>query len=721
MGYATQIKDAMDHRHLFRISIIVGALCSTTAFAQSNKAGQDSIQTKNLESVSVQATIRRIAPVTTVSTRLSTDVLQKSLGKSLAEVLEQVSGVSSIQTGASGAKPVIHGMYGQRILILNNGVRQAGQQWSESHSPELDLGGSASVEVVKGTEGVRYGAEAMGGAVIMEQAALPYGSGSVSGAFSSLYARQGHAYGARLKLEGAVPQSQYWAWRVQGAYTNSGDKSTAHYLLNNSGQREANIMASLGYRRGALSVHGIYSLYAEEQGIMRSAQMGDVVLLAERIALGRPDEDALTPFTRSISNPKEEVRHHTATVKVGYRLPSLGRLNYQLSYQKDDRREYRIRRTDSSVPEIALNLSAWQQQLAWTHSYSGRWHTELGAQLNYVNNYSTPGTGVASIIPNYVERTWATYLLQRYRNADARLTLEAGLRLDGQSNKASGYTMVGEPYGGERRFTNLTYSLGAQYKLGKGWSLQSNFGTAWRAPHVHELYAEGVEHGSGAYLKGDADLQSEGSYKWITSLSYSKGRVRLSVDGYLQWVHNYIYDSPKIKPDGRPELLTVLSGAYPVFAYQQTGAFFRGVDIDAEVRLPLGLSYGLRTAWIWANERKTNAYLPYIPSLRVDHSLGWQGWLGRRTAVHAMLGHRFVAKQRRFDPNKDLIAYSPEAYHLLNVELGLEYNLPNGHNFSASLSGENLLNLEYKEYTNRTRYFAHELGRNIRLVLSYAF
>lgn len=711
----------MSHRHLFYIYITSGLFYCHTSLAQNNKVGQDSVQAKDLESVSVQATIRRVAPVTTVSTRLSTEVLQKSLGKSLAEVLEQVSGVSSIQTGASGAKPVIHGMYGQRILILNNGVRQAGQQWSESHSPELDLGGSASVVVVKGTEGVRYGAEAMGGAVIMEQASLPYGGEAVSGTFSSLYATQGHAYGGRLELEGSMPGSKCLGWCIQGAYTNSGDKSTARYLLNNSGQREANIMASLGYRKGALSLQGIYSLYSEEQGIMRSAQMGDVVLLAERIALGRPEDEALTPFTRRISNPKEEVVHHTATIKASYHLPTLGKLDYQLSYQKDDRKEFRIRRTDSSVPEIALNLSAWQQQLAWSHSYSSGWHTELGVQLNYVNNYSTPGTGVASIIPNYVERTWATYLLQRYRNADARLTLEAGLRLDGQRNKASGYTMIGEQYGGERQFTNLTYSLGAQYRLGMGWTLQSNFGTAWRAPHVHELYAEGVEHGSGAYLKGDADLQSEGSYKWITSLSYYMGGLRLSLDGYLQWVYNYIYDSPQIKSDGTPRLLTVLSGAYPVFAYQQTNAFFRGVDVDAEVQLPLGLKYGLRTSWIWANESRTNAYLPYIPPFNVEHSIDWRRQWGRKCAINASVGHRFVAKQKRFDPNKDLIAYSPDAYHLLGAELGLEYSLSDGRRFSASLVGENLLNLEYKEYTNRTRYFAHELGRNIRLIVSYAF
>ena len=46
-------------------------------------------------------------------------------------LLEQVSGVSSISTGTAIVKPVIQGMYGNRILIINNGTRQTGQQWGK--------------------------------------------------------------------------------------------------------------------------------------------------------------------------------------------------------------------------------------------------------------------------------------------------------------------------------------------------------------------------------------------------------------------------------------------------------------------------------------------------------------------------------------------------------------------------------------------------------------
>ena len=79
-------------------------------------------------------------------------------------------------------------------------------------------------------------------------------------------------------------------------------------------------------------------------------------------------------------------------------------------------------------------------------------------------------------------------------------------------------------------------------------------------------------------MKGDSTLLSEQSYKWITSLKYTSKYFDVQLDGYLQWINNYIFD----QPTGRN--ITVVSGAYPVFQYRQTRAFFQGVDLDAHVR-----------------------------------------------------------------------------------------------------------------------------------------
>lgn len=657
---------------------------------------------------------RRSVSVSSVATRLGSAEIERSVGKSLADLLERISGVSTIQTGANTSKPVIHGMHGNRILIVNNGVRQSGQQWGEGHAPEVDMTSSGAINLVKGADGVRYGAEAMGGTIVMEQSPLPYNASWLSGALNTMVGSNGRRYAQTARLEGSIPKLGRMAWRVQGAYRSSGDRHTPRYILNNTGSRGSNLAATLGYDYGGLRVEGFYTRYAEEGGILRSAQLGNVEQLRERIELGRPPEEVLLPFSRMIDYPKEEVVHHTATLRAQYSAHTLGTLTYQLAYQKDDRREYRIRRNNSShIPEVALNLTVLQHQLRWQRGY-GALTSEIGGQYIHTNNYSTPGNGIVPLIPNYVEDSWGLYTLQKYHRGG--WSAEAGARIDGQKTRAAGYNHYGRVYGGRREFLNFTYSLGGRYRPSRRWSVTSNLGVAWRAPHVHELYSSGVEHGSGAYLRGDSTLRSEESYKWITSAVYTSKLCRVGVDAYLQWVKNFIYDEPQ-----PGQTFTLISGVYPLFQYKQTSAFFRGIDLDLELSPNKDWRYRLTTALIWANELGSGSYLPYIPPMRIDHQLSWLPRLSERLSFELSLGHRYVSKQYRFDPNKDLIPYTPDAYHLLSAELGLEWHLGQRQVFSVRLSGDNLLNSEYKEYTNRARYYAHNLGRDVHLSLGWRF
>ena len=135
--------------------------------------------------------VRQQASINSVSNKIDESLIDRSMGKSLASILEHVSGVSSIQTGTTVAKPVINGMYGNRILIVNNGARQTGQQWGVDHAPEIDQNSSGSIEVIKGAESVRYGSEALGGIIVMNQKALPYGQTALSGHLRTLYGNNG--------------------------------------------------------------------------------------------------------------------------------------------------------------------------------------------------------------------------------------------------------------------------------------------------------------------------------------------------------------------------------------------------------------------------------------------------------------------------------------------------------------------------------------------------
>lgn len=544
-----------------------------------------------------------------VHTRFSADAIRAQLGGNLASSLEQVKGVSTIRSGVTLAKPVLHGMYGNRLLIMNNGVRQQGQQWGDDHAPEVDLNNAESVNIVKGAEAVKHGAEALGGVIELVGKTLPYEHTSLTGTFSSKYATNGR----KIALTADVGNGfSLWggqaAWRVQGTYINAGDHSTAHYILNNTGMREGDLSASLGWRNNRWGADVFYSYFNTRIATLYTAQGGDVDLLRERIALGKPVE--IGAWSRKIDYPYQTVAHHILRGKAYYAFANRSRLEVQLAYQSDHRDEYHQRRNfRSNVPSLSLSLRAWQLDARWKHHYAEHWSTEAGLFYGNTENVNQAGTGVVPIIPNYVQEHLGAYLLQKYHTE--RWGAEAGVRADYQGQSSLGIDSYSQWYGGTQREVNATYSLGAHYQLTPQWRATAHVGMAWRAPHVHELYSNGVEHGAGLYMIGDASLRSEQSTKAVVSVRYEGEKLAFHADAYWQWINHYIFDAPT------GEFKTVVSGAYPVFRYRSTDAVFRGVDAEGSWRFLKGWTYELGGSMIWANERHTHKYLPYIPSFRL--------------------------------------------------------------------------------------------------------
>lgn len=656
--------------------------------------------------------VRQHASINSVSNKIDESLIDRSMGKSLASILEHVSGVSSIQTGTTVAKPVINGMYGNRILIVNNGARQTGQQWGVDHAPEIDQNSSGSIEIIKGAESVRYGSEALGGIIVMNQKALPYGQTALSGHLRTLYGNSGKRYSVVAQAEGTMPFSKNLAWRLQGTYANSGDQSTAKYVLNNTGYREHDFSASLGYKLNALKLEGYYSMYNLKLGVLNSAQLGSEDLLKERIALGQPAE--VYPYSRHINYPFQQIVHHTAIGKVYFDAGKYGNFFWQTAFQADDRQENRIRRMNLSyIPAVSMYLTSFQNQLKWNLAYN-KWNTEAGATYLHIRNRNQTGTGVVPLIPNYTEYDLGIYAIQKYRNGN--WTAEAGIRFDNQETRASGYDYTGKLYGGHHVFSNFSYNLGTSYRFNEQLKLTSNLGLAWRAPHVHELYSNGNELGSGMFVMGDSTMHSEQSTKWVTSLSYRSAFAEVRVDAYLQWINGYIYDEPL-----KGRYVTVISGSYPLFQYKQTGAFFRGIDFDVRLRPIQHVEYHLLSGLIWANEKQTGNYLPYIPSARFDHDITWEDIRVGKGNAWLQLKHRLVLKQTRFNPANDLIDFTPPTYNLFGLEAGIDWPLGERNKLRMLLAADNLFNKEYKEYTNRSRYYAHDMGRDIRFSIGWFF
>lgn len=645
-----------------------------------------------------------------LSPTLKKKELVKLQSENLAKILTSVAGVSMIQTGATIAKPVIHGLHSNRILILNNEVRQEGQQWGADHAPEIDPSITTNITIVKGSESVRYGADALGGVVLLTPKKLPYGD-ALHGEFSPSFASNGNRLGSVFRLESSVPTISNWAWRVQGNLKRSGDLQTADYQINNTGSFEANFSVSTGFEAENWDIEAFYSQYNNESGVFYGSHIGNLEDLMLRFETGRP----LTtfPFSYKINPPKQRVTHHLAKIKGNVKTLYTGNFSVMYAYQNDIRREFNVRRGDrTEIPTLHLNLQTHSLDVSWENSLDN-WNTIIGVTALQQVNYSQPGTGIVPVIPNYASIGYGGFGIAKYDFG--RWLFEMGIRYDYKDLNADGYDMFGQRYGENHLFHNVTYSAGTKFLPSDFWVISSHLGASWRSPSVNELYSNGLHHGTATFDIGDTTLKSEKGFKWLNSVQFRQEKWSINADLYAQIIKNYIYDAPT------GETRTLFSGVYPVFRYKQADALFRGADLEVIYSFLPRWKYGLKGSAVYAHDTNSKKYFPFIPSERISNEVTFEiptAGMWRNFQISA--GHQFVAKQHRFDPAQELVAETPSSYHLFSI--GLSGELPiEKQRVTVHLSAENVLNNLYKEYTNRFRYYAHDMGRNIQLKINYSF
>ena len=650
-------------------------------------------------------------------TTLTGRALQQTRGLNLAAALQGITGVYSIQTGPTIAKPVIHGLYGNRVLILNNGVRQEGQQWANDHAPEIDPFTATRLTVIKGAASIRYGADAIGGVVLVEPAALPDTAG-VGGELNLVGMTNGRLGAASAFVQDAFPADSArhgllrgLSYRVQGTLRRAGTARSANYYITNTGLQEQNYSLALNYHRGIIATELFFSRFDTKLGIFSGSETGSVTDLLSAIGRDRP----LTPdvFTYAINRPYQAVVHQLFKAKATAALPTGGQVQATFARQTDARSEYGDQLPYNpalgDVPDLFLSLTSHTLDLAYLMPSTGPWSATAGlsgvTQAN-IREYQF-------LIPNFRNYGAGAYLLGKHRGQ--RLTLEAGLRYDYRWLRAF-FTDVstGRLTRPTTIYQAVTGTAGGLLDLGHGLALSANLATAWRPPTVNELYAAGVHQSAATYEIGDPNLTKEQAYNASASLLYNGAQVEGEVGGYVNYIRNYLY----LAPAGR--YIRTVRGAYPAFDYTQTNALFKGLDARLSYRPVPRLTLTSAASLLWAYNESAHDYLIYAPPNRwqngVRLSLGDGGPL-RQSYVG--LSNQFVAHQGRTPASGDY-APAPPAYDLWGAEAGTLLHAGR-QLFDISLTASNLFNREYRDYLNRFRYYTADVGQNIQLRVRVPF
>ncbi|MBX2968924.1 MAG: TonB-dependent receptor [Cyclobacteriaceae bacterium] len=691
---------------------------------------EDVTELKSIEVVGLQTR----SAISNTSVSLTEYDLEHQHGKSLGESLKTVAGVNALQVGPAIFKPVIHGLHSQRILILNNGIRQEGQQWGIEHAPEIDPFIASEITVVKGAEAVRYGADAIGGVIIINPPSLHNKAHSFGGEINTGLMTNSRMAFLSGMVEGELSKSKPWSWRLQGTAKRGGDFTAPDYVLSNTGVRELDFSGSLGYKGDERSLEVYMSSFNSTIGILRAAHTGNLNDLQSSIENGEPWYVA--PFSYDINNPKQKINHQLLKVQASQKLKGIGELNVLYGGQYNQRREFDIRRGGrSDRPALFMKLFTNVLDVSLDHDHP-RHSGSVGINATYKQNINeTEETGIRPMIPDYRLFSSGLFLIEKVRKRD--WLFEAGARYDYQRLNVLAFTTTNDLVKPSFNFHYLSGSLGATYYISPQARLNTHLGVSSRPPHVSELYSEGLHHGTAAIEEGlmrpnselltdKALIRKETSTKWITSLQLGGERLSADFSVYVNAIDNYVFLRPIASR------LTI-RGYFPVWQYEQTDAILKGADVSLNWYPTKRIKYAGKFAYIHGEDATRNDVLIFIPPVTLANALTYTTDVGKFKDFFVQVSVPTVLKQTRApitvypwdipDYNGERvydIAPAPAGYTLVNVEMG--FKVPVKENtLSLSVAGENLGNVSYRNYMNRLRYFADDVGRTFIIRLNYNF
>lgn len=695
---------------------------------------------RSLAEVSIVAEKNKAEGIVSISQQtIDKESLSADLTQSLASALSEIEGVTFASTGNNVQLPVIHGLYGNRILILNNGIKHGFQNWGTDHAPEIDVASANSVTIVKGAAGVRYGPEALGGAIIVEAAPLNFNQ-AFSGQVGAGYQTNGKGYVTNASVGRGL---ENWSYHLGANYTRIGDRHAPTYSLTNTGKEEMSFNGGVRYQVGRWDVRAYYSFVDQNLGLLRSSVAHSGTAIVQGLNAEMPV--IIKPFSYDINEPNQLVQHHLGKVEANWWYRDEAKLTVRFGSQLNKREEYDVRR-NVDKPIINLDLITNDFQIEWKHPVWSGLNGMVGLQTFTQNNDNNPGTDVTAFIPNYNTYRQSGYIIESFKQGNH--TIELGARLDYEYNNVRGRKTNQDIFRDQYSFINLTSSLGYIHQISSNSSFRTNIGTAWRTPNMAELYSFG-QHGFKTsfgllryYTDGDGALRTnrviainesnvspERGYKWINEWRAQWDAQALTFTFYTHYIENFIFDRPLA-------VIGTVRGPMPAFIYDQANALFAGADLSWQTQWSRSLSGTLGMSYLWSRNLKKNEALINQPPITTSYNLIWNTrslWKVSSSQLSIKPSYTFRQFQAPMTirpeeliegtvmvtPESEIFDFkdAPEGYFLLDIAWRFQL----GRQLNASLSVQNVLNARYRNYLNDMRYFADEPGRNVLFTLNYTF
>lgn len=619
---------------------------------------------------------------------LKDEELRRQIAPTLGATLAQEPGVNNQSFGPGVGQPVIRGLTGPRVRIMENGIGNNDvSNISPDHANSIEPSQAERIEILRGPSTLLYGSGAIGGVVNVIDNRVPDKPPEklVGGALNQLYNSALDETSTSLKFEGG---KQDVAYHLDGFYRNSGNEliggqaidvpaaratnpelANLPYLQNTDGYvpnthaRAKGGTAGLSWVSDAAYAGGAINYLENNYGVPPDGQPGEPPI---RINLWQTKYD----FRGGLDNPFEFAEK--LRVKFGYT-------------------DYQHVELEGQQTATTWKSDAYESRVELTHQPLGPFKGQWGFQS--VNGV-TQALGTEAALPRSTLGNYGVFAVETLEAGP--LTYDFGLRIEPQSvtpEAASGYPA--------RQFLPVSGAASGLWKTGSGHEFSLAFTESQRGAQAQELYVNGIHHATRTYEVGNPYLGMESSSNLELGWTFKQDWAETRLNLFNNWVNDYIYGQYTNQ---------VIEG-FPLLQITQDNALFQGYE--ASVLFPLMENrYGLLDLTLFSDYTRGrlidggNGNVPRMPPLRFG---GQFDYAKNQWSAY----FRVTRGEAQTDAGEN--ETTTPGWVLMNI--GVQYEAKS---FADSrllffLKGNNLLDQNIRNSTSYLKDFAPEPGRGVQV------
>jgi iron complex outermembrane receptor protein len=651
------------------------------------------------EVVSVSPTARSQFESYQPTSVLAGQELTKQLEGTIGATLQSEPGIAMRSIGPGPARPVIRGLDGDRIVVLEDGQR-VGDLSSQSadHGVTVNPASAQRIEVVRGPASLLYGANAIGGLVNVITDQIPtepvrgvegnvtfdLGSNAAEGAGAGDL----HIGNGRLALH------------IGGGGRRTGNYATPEEEVENTHRRSTFGSIGLAWTGERQYVGGSVAIDDTEYGVPNVSLPADGGEHVEEEEEEHAHEDVtLTP-------------HRTAvTLRAGGRGLEGPIASYRatLGVRRYDHTEF-----EAGVAGTVFTNDTEEAELMLSHRPVGRVSGTVGT---WFLDRAFSAVGPEALSPPVDQRAFAVFFYEEV--TWPHLTFQFGGRVD-RTSFAPAELLP------ERDFTEFSGSLGLLVRPAPGNDdlvLALSLARAARNPALEELYFFGPHPGNLAFEIGNPDLGSERALGFDISLRGRTRRISGEITFFNNSIDDFIFRNPLSEEEfeQREEEFEERFGErahghahgheFPFIEFVGADSRLFGVEAHADIQLTDVLAAEFTYDWVRGTLADSGQPLPRIPPFRVIGGLRYQ-----RGALQVGGTVTGVARQDRV-----FGAETPTpGYGLLKL-YGAYSFVASGVTHTVTARVDNATNTLYRNHLNYLKDVLPEMGRNVKLVYSLSF